>query len=365
MFLYRMKKHIITILLFAIFLPCCSKNSAQPEDKQTSPYPEAVEQNIDDVQLFFAFVAAANISDMQGLAVARNSIIVAEQYYNDAGPDPDPDLHVMSVTKSITSMLVGIAIDQGFIESVDQTLSDFLEDEVDLINPKLGQVTIHQLLTMTCGHDWHEIGSESEYGFWVNAPDQLDYIYAKPIVNTPGTVFNYSDGAAHLVSAILTKATGMSTYAFAKRNLFDPMGLGNRTWDTDNRNIAYGGVGLHIGIHDMIKFGYLVLNNGVFNGRQIVPSDWLNKATSFQISTNNIVSFLSDYGYFWWLGHAHGHDFICANGYGGQFIFIVRSLNLVVCVRTNYRSRTATQAGDNWYRVLDIIINQILPAVKD
>ena len=365
MFPRNMKNLLAVILLFTLLLPGCHNDPVQTEEGASSPFPEAVEQNIDDDQLLLAYVAAANISDLQGLAVARNSVMVAERYYSDAGPEPDPDLHVMSVTKSITSMLVGIAIHQGFIESVDQTVSDFLGEKVDLVNPELGRVTIHQLLTMTCGHDWHEIGTDSEFGDWVTAPDQLDYIIEKPIINTPGTVFNYSDGAAHLVSAILTRATGMNTRAFARQYLFEPMGLGERDWNSDNRGITYGGVGLHIGIHDMIKFGNLVLNNGKFEGQQIVPADWLNTATGFKISTNNIVPYLTDYGYFWWLGSAYGHDFICANGHGGQFIFIVSDLNLVVCARTNYLNRNSTRAGENWYRVLDCIINLFLPAVRE
>ena len=89
------------------------------------------------------------------------------------------------------------------------------------------------------------------------------------------------------------------------------MGLGERIWYGDNRVFSYGGVGLCIGIHDMINIGYLYLNEGYFNGQQIVPTDWINTVSSFHIATGNIIPYLSDYGYFWWLGSAHDHDFIC------------------------------------------------------
>jgi len=349
----------ILIVLLPILSAC--KDSTQNE----IPFPEAEEQGIDGEKLETAFTNARTIADLQGLAVARNGVIVAEEYYNDAGALPDPDLHVMSVTKSISSTLIGIAIEEGFIESVDQNLSDFLGEEVDTLNPELGKVTIHQLMTMTTGHNWHELGGNSEFGDFVRAPDQLNYVMTKPIVNPPGTVFNYSDGAAHLVSAIISKATGMNASEFADHYLFSSMGLGNRIWYTDNRAFSYGGVGLCIGIHDMIDIGYLYLNNGSFNDLQILSSEWIETATSFKISTGNAIPFLSDYGYYWWLGEAHGHDFICANGYGGQFIFIVKNLNLVVCSRSNYRDITSTQAGENWYNILNIIINQVLPSVEE
>ena len=348
---------VLIILLLATLLPGC-------QEKTLEPFPEAVEQNIDGYQLASAFDNAMLISDLQGLAVARNSIIVAEEYFSDAGADPDPDLHVMSVTKSISSTLIGIAIDKGYIESVNQTVSDFLGAEVDTVNPELGQVTIHQLMTMTTGHDWHELGGDSEFGDFVSAPDQLNYVLAKPIINTPGTIFNYSDGAAHLISVIITRATGMDASAFAGQYLFGPMDLGERIWYGDNRMFSYGGVGLCIGIDDMIKIGFLYLQEGIYNGQQIVSPDWISTATEFKIATGNVIPFLKDYGYYWWLGNAHGHDFICANGYGGQFIFIVKELNLVVCSRTNYRHMDSSKAGENWYNILNIIINQILPAVK-
>ncbi|KPL09368.1 MAG: hypothetical protein AMS26_22950 [Bacteroides sp. SM23_62] len=349
-----------TWYLLVILLTCASACQEQPDNL----YPDADHQNIDGIRLTQAFASAGQIKDLQGLAVARNGVLVAEKYLNNATAEPDPYLHVMSVTKSITATLVGIAMEKGFIGSVDQTLSDFLGAEVDTLNPDLGKVTIHQLLTMTCGQDWHELGGDSEFGAFASAPDQLKYVLEKPIVHAPGTLFNYSDGAAHLVSAVLTRATGMETSVFADQYLFEPMGLGKRSWYADNRLVAYGGVGLCIGIHDMLEIGFMYLNEGFYDGRQIVPAAWIEKATSFKISSNNEIPFLADYGYFWWLGNAHGHDYICANGYGGQFIFIVKDLGLVVCSRSNYRHIDPSQAGQNWYNILDIIINQVLPAVR-
>jgi len=355
-------KSVLTgaLILWGLLTLQCNKAVSDNESKK---FPLAAEQDIDVEQLALAFEKAARIEDLQGLAISRNNIIVAEEYYSEVGPEPDPLLHVMSVTKSITSTLVGIAIDNGFIADTEQTVFDFFGAEVDTVNTALGNVTLHQLLTMTCGHDWHEIGTYSEFGDFVNAPDQLTYIFEKPVVNTPGTLFNYSDGAAHLVSAILEKGTGMSTADFASQYLFTPLEIGPRIWYADNRSIAYGGVGLCIGFHDMIKMGHLYLNNGYYKDQQVVSSEWIERAIQQQISTNNIIPFLKDYGYYWWLGDAHGHDFICANGYGGQFIVVVQNLNLVICSRSNYRNRTREEADNNWYQILDLILNDILPAV--
>jgi len=164
---------IFTLLIIILVLHSCKKQSTAINN---DPYPKATKQNIDSKQLEIAFNKARQIADLQGIAVARNEIIVAEEYSSDAGSDPDPALHVMSVTKSITSSLVGIAIEQGYIQNVNQTVSDFLGAEVDTVNPALGQVTIQQLLKMTCGHDWKEIGPVSEWDDFASAPDQLNYM---------------------------------------------------------------------------------------------------------------------------------------------------------------------------------------------
>lgn len=350
----RLLKSGLFILLLLVVSSC-----------QDHLFPEAREQSFNEKKLEEAFIHARTIPDLQGLAVARNGIIVAEEYYGTSGAEPDSLLHVMSVTKSITATLIGIALEKGYLNSVDQQLVEFLGEEVDTLNPELGQVTIQQLMMMTAGQGWHELDGNSEFNAFATAPDQLNYILEKPVVYPVGTKFNYSDGAAHLVSVILSEATGMDASAFADAYLFGPMGMGERLWYGDNRGYAYGGVGLCIGIHDMLKIGDLYLNDGWYNDHQIVPAAWIQEATKFHINTNNVIPYLTDYGYFWWLGTASGHDFICANGYGGQFIFVMKDLNLVVCTRTNYRGLTQQKAGENWYTVLGIIINEIVPAVED
>ena len=355
---------ITGLLLILLLIPGTNSCEEQSAPTETGPFPEARKQNIDVAQLVIAFEMADQIDDLRGLAVARNGVIVAERYYCYYGPAPDPPLHVMSVTKSISATLVGICLDKGYIDNINQPVSDFLGADLDSINPQLAQVTIRQLLTMSAGQDWKEIGPVSEFMNWVTAPNQLHYIYEKPLINPPGTVFNYSDGSAHMISAVIQNATGMTASAFADSFLFKPLDLGSRIWNADKQGISFGGVGLCIGIYDMIAFGQLYLNEGSYNEHQIVSSGWIEESTGFAISTGSLIPILGDYGYFWWLGDAYGHHFFCANGYGGQFILVCRELNLVIAARTNWANISGTQADENWDRVLSLIVNEILPAVN-
>ncbi len=246
--------------------------ACEDPDKQTLTYNMAM---IDD-----AFESAEQIADLRSLVVAQNKLIVKEDYYRGATNSASATFDVRSVTKSITATLIGIAIDHGFIDNVEQTIGELLTVYPYTIPPAVRAVTLHQLLCMSSGMDWREIGVTSEFGTWVNSPDQLEYALNKPFGPQPGTAFLYSDGGAHIVGAILESATNMQPADFALEYLFTPLGIGTRNWLEDNQGHNFGGVGLCIGPADMLKIGQLYLNNGKFDGEQVVSKSWVNAATA-------------------------------------------------------------------------------------
>jgi len=338
----------------AIFQIDCSETPDSPI--------QAFNQNIDSSQLAEAYALAGQIDGMKSLLVERNGIIVAEYYFN--GDDPE-DLHdVRSVTKSFSSALIGIAIEKGYIESVDNSLADYLGSVIENLDEERGAITIRQLLTMSCGLEWSEIGDYSEFNAWVTSPDQINYILAKPFVTTPGTHFNYSDGAAHLISVVLEEASGMSAQEFSYEYLFKPLEIEPRPWLSDNRGYNYGGVGLFVSPRDMIKLGRLYLEKGKYKGEDVIPAEWISTSTQNHIYTNNAVPYGPNYGYFWWVTEVQSHNAYFANGYGGQFIFNVPDLNLVVVATCNWRN-TGGQADTHWYNIISIIVNNIIPAVHE
>ena len=342
------------ILTGLVLVSCTSDNAVNNIDN-----PEYDDKKIDE-----AFQLISQVQGIRSLVVSFNSEIIREEYFNNTGPGPDSILDVRSVTKSITSTLIGIALDKGYLKSLNQTLDEFIAPLVDTLSTKMGAITIRQLLTMTAGFEWHEINEESEFPQFVYAPDQLEYVLNKPFIHTPGTVFNYSDGAAHLTSVVLTEATGMSASEFANVNLFEPLGIGERFWYEDNRGYNYGGVGLCIGPHDMIKIGQLIMQKGEYNGKKIVSENWIDKATSVHITTNNALPYLPNYGYYWWKGNQYGHDFSMAVGYGGQFIIIVHDLSLVASATCEFRGLSDI-SGRNWNSIINIIMNNVMPAFID
>lgn len=344
-----MLRPAVAALLLAA-LPSCGGGAAP------APGPAGgTAQRLDD-----AFGRAAPIPHITSLAVSRGSRLEREAYWNGGGPDTPQD--VRSVTKSVVALLVGIALERGCLGSVDETLAQRLEPFVGHLEPAKGRITLRHLLTMSSGFEWHELGSVSEYNGWVTAPNQVDYLLARPLVTEPGTRFEYNSAALHLLSVILRHACGASTSLLAQRDLFGPLGIGERPWERDEQGYDNGAAGLSITPRDMQAIGDLVLNQGRSGDRQVVEASWIQAATRVQIATNNAIAYGPGYGYGWWVGQSAGSDVAFAMGYGGQFIVIAPSTRVVVTATAQWRGIGSAAADDQWSRIIDLVMNQVLPA---
>jgi len=352
------RSQVLVIVAMAIaFLSGCDGEGA----KDPGRFPLAEEFGMDPGLLNEAYMEAEILPNLTSLLVSRSDTLIAEAYFNGSA---DTTLHdVRSVTKSFTSALIGIAIDRGLIESTEQTLAELLQETEPDLEGEVAGITLHQLLTMTTGQAWSEIPGPSEFNDFVRAPDQLTYALEKEFVATLGAKFNYSDGAAHIVSAILSEATGMSAFAYAGNVLLEPLDAGFYNYYVDNRGISYGGVGLMVTSRLLVNFGILYKNEGVFAGQRIIPADWVNESWKTHIYTGNIIPHGSRYGYYWWMGTENGHQVYFAMGYGGQFIVVVPDLDLVA-VATNRFIQTSSPADVEWLNTLNLIFDMVLPSVK-
>lgn len=351
--------HKLLICFAIFFVICCSdKNPTTP-----SAYPQAEEQNIDSALLEQAYVAARNNGGVLSLIVARNNVVVADEYF--IADRTDTTNSIRSVTKSVVSALIGIAIDNGYINSIDDEIGPYLQ-QIAVFDEEKGKISIRHLLTMSSGFPWQELdATATDYSKWARASNQVNYLLALPIINPPGNVFTYNSGASHLLSVILELSTGMSTYHFARDYLFQPLGISRKLeWSVDQQEYYNGSSTLRLGPHEMFRFGLLFLNNGAHNGEQILPADWVHLSTQTHITTDDAVPFGPGYGFLWWTGTAANHDCYFANGWGGQFIFNVPDLNLTIVAQSDW-SAGLRPAHEQWWDTINIIINQILPAVKE
>jgi CubicO group peptidase (beta-lactamase class C family) len=305
--------------------------------------------------------ATPAIPGLRSILVVRHGRLIAEQYRAHGGAD---SLYALrSVTKSVMSLLIGSAIQRGDISGTDQTLGELFRPPLPSLAPADAAITVGDLLTMTAGFQWDEVGV-TEYNNWVLAPDQIDYLLARPIVSPPGTTFNYNSAAVHLLSAVLEVDAG-GTAAFADSCLFAPLGIHARDWELDNRGIPNGGAGLYLRPRDIAKIGQLVLQRGRSGVTAVVPQRWVAEATRNHIATGGGLGSLGPmwYGDLWWLGSAAGHDFVLARGYGGQLVYIVPDLDLVVVTTATWQG-LGGGAEAQAAAIAGLIVSGILPSVR-
>jgi len=268
--------------------------------------------------------------------------------------------------------LVGIAIDQGYIEGVDQTvLSLFPDREITNLDARKQAMTVEDLLTMRAGLDWPPgpcwwlDGAEcSDYTTQIMLEDEdsLQFILDQPMANDPGSTFVYTSGASHLLSAMIREQTGLSALDFAKEHLFKPLGIRNVTWQTDGEGLYMGWSDLAMYPHDMAKFGYLFLNEGQWDGEQIVSAEWVRASQQPHAANNSNVGIQPMYGYQWWVNP--DLRFYNAAGSGGNYIIVIPEQDMVVVFTSNIKGKQLGQGKWSEATPEELFRVYILPAVE-
>jgi CubicO group peptidase (beta-lactamase class C family) len=259
--------------------------------------------------------------DVHSLHVVRGGYLVTDVYFHPYEPNTKHD--IASVTKSIMSTIVGIAIDGGYIRDVRQSVLEiFPEREVANVDARKQALTIEDLLTMSAGFSWGQNGDQTSLFQMMQSPDWVQFVLDLPMSHKPGERFEYNSGGVHLLSAIVHESTGMTVGEFARRHLFEPLGVNDIDWPTDpwgRDNIGWGNVRMRP--HDMLKVGYLYLNGGRWKGERVLSERWVDAATSQSVALDG-----DGYGYLWWIESGT----LSALGRGGQNIFVLPDENMVV-----------------------------------
>ena len=351
---------MVSVIIGLLVVVTCS-TGVLFKDNITKPYPWPVSapeyQGLNPDVLRGAFESIGKMDRVYSLLIVRNGYLVVEWYHQDHPENRmDP---VYSATKSVTSALVGIALEKGYIDSTDQKLQDYFQDELEsCTDPRKRDITIRHLLTMQAG--FGEILTMPVYKKdWNNL---LKIIIESLHQYDPGEDFCYSSHSVHLLSGIITRATGMSTLAFAQKHLFRPLGIQKVKWLTDGNGIYYGGSCLYLSPRDMARFGYLYLNNGRIDGKQILSSEWIETSVRNYRDFTEPWHEMEDvgYGYLWWTGRFGRYPVYFASGYGGQFILNVPDLDMVIVTTANSDTEIEWEQMES---LLSVVSDHILPAV--
>jgi CubicO group peptidase (beta-lactamase class C family) len=387
-----MKKEILIISIFALSIISCNSDTSS---QYTYQPPENIndglnvgtldEVNIDSALIIKAMnkIQQGKFEEVHSMLIYKDNKLVFEKYFKGHQFKWDASKHhgdlvawnrnmlhnIMSATKSVTSVCVGIAIKKGFIKSVHQSIFDYLPEHQHLKVDGKEKITIEHLLTMTSGLEWKEWSApysssdNPNIGIWYQDKDPITYILEKPQIDKPGSSFNYSSGNTIVLGEIIRNATKMTIDEFSYKYLFKPLGIDSSSWAVKYEN-GVDANNLKITPRDMTKIGVTFLNNGIWNGEQIIPEQWLLKSTTSFPGNNKIEvpgeAGENGYSYSWWVkpitSSGKTINMFYAMGWGGQYIMIIPKLSAVVVF-----------TGGNYTRkppAFKILNKYIIPAIE-
>jgi CubicO group peptidase (beta-lactamase class C family) len=291
--------------------------------------------------------------------IIRNGYLVSERYFN--GFDKNDFHNIRSVSKSFLSALLGIAIHKNYIPDLDVKIMDYFPEYVNA-DSRFRQVTIRHLITMHSGLD----NDHNNFGPIFYSDDWLGATLNQTLIANPGEEFHYTTAGTHLLSAILTKSSGMSSYDFAQTYLFNPLNISLGLWEKGPRGYYFGGSDMHTSPRNMAKFGQLYMNNGMMNDVRIVPSAWVTSSIQDRMLREDLTwGPLTNmgYGYLWWLGTISGYKAFIALGHGGQFIIAIPELQMIVTTVSQSYYLDWDQADEQERAVLHVVDEYFMNAL--
>ena len=289
------------------------------------------------------------------------ALLVAEYYFG--GVDSTTLFDVRSVTKSVLSALIGTALRDGVLPGTGATIAPYLASS-DTLDPADSAVTLHDLLTMTSGYQWSE-ETGPDYNLWIVADDHVQYLLDRPHATGPGVNFTYNSAAVHTLGVVLQDAAATPLPAYASDHLFHALGVDTVVWEELDRGTVNGGSGIALRARDLLKLGQLYLQGGWSGNASVVPQSWVDSVTRPHFSWRITVGAQRNvtYGMLWWVSDGSPAAFF-AWGYGGQFVYVVPTRDLVAVATTEWRALTETTPEALAASVLGVIVGDVVPAAR-
>jgi CubicO group peptidase (beta-lactamase class C family) len=381
-----MSRPLLALGLALLALPCAAQAQDSPagcpiparlDDGWTMATPKDTGFDSDKLCPLDKFIGQWTGAKIHGVVVVRHGKLVMERYYKGMPPresgrsdavqfGPTVTHYIHSISKSVTSLLIGIARGEGKFPDLDAPAIDHLPPQyADATTPDNARITLRDLLTMSSGREWDEVRpyGDPKNSVWqmVRAPDLYRFVLQQRVADKPGTVFNYDSGDTELLGLVLAHSTGQSIDDYARDKLFGPLGITDFDWvKMRNSGQPFAAGGLLLRPRDMAKLGQLLLTDGQWNGKQVVPKGWVAESTKPRVKAGGL-----DYGYQWWLGRTFlkGRElhWTAGFGYGGQRLFVQPDLDLVVAVTAG---DYASPNRDQGMIPLDVFAQHVLPAIS-
>ncbi|MCP5104433.1 MAG: serine hydrolase [bacterium] len=374
--LKKTKATILPVILVVVVLAICTlstgASSKAPWPTKEWPRSTPEQQKLDPVQLkelVRLIREGKKFPDLHSLLIVRKGYLVLEEYF--AGYDADSIHTLQSVSKSFTSAMIGIAVQQKKIKSIDEKILDFFPnvDKIKNMEKRKAAMKLRDLLTMRSGTDYHEGYTGSPHSRLNKLEKGWDRFYLdREMIREPGSYFRYDSGGVILMSSILKNRTGMHADAFAQRYLFPPLGISKVKWFKNKEGHPHTGGGLYLQPRDMAKFGLLYSRGGRWEDRQVVPARWVKESVRMHVTFEDQSSRRRDkrsigYGFLWWIlppdpKGVGKSNIYAAMGFRAQYIFVIPEHDMVVVVTGGTRS------GVDQRKPIGFLYTHILPSVR-
>ena len=346
--------NLVRCSMFSQDLESVDYKPLQGDDwKVSTPAEQGLDSNLVE-ELYFD---AAKLETLFGLLVIKNGYLIAEGYFNEGSVDQLSGRQ--STTKSVTSALVGIALDQGYLSSLDQKMIDFFPEFADQIDDmRKEEITIRDLLKMRAGYpDEERAPSYLEIMFFSDNWRWLPHLIDFPLLSDPGTEFKYSNLTSHLLGVIVARATDTDLMSYAQENLFSPIDAEVGDWSRDADNYNMGALEIYLTARDMAKFGLLYISDGAYEKDQVISTEWIRNSLERYTENIKVGEWLSSrygffrdigYGYQWWSARAGSHHFDYASGHGGNYIIMLHELDMIIVTTADPLYGPKLAGGGGW-----------------
>lgn len=357
-----MKTNLLILILLIIFAGC-----KKDEDKTDYQYsvPETFADDLETASLesvdmekveickMIDYINSIEQNNIHNILIFRKNKLVFEQYFEGYSLDftnadlngelmeynRETDHFIASISKSVTSVVFGVAINMGFIQDLNKKIIDYFPEYADILIDGKENITVENVLTMQCGLEYDEStylynDSRSDTYQMMHSEDPIRFVLSKPLTTTPGTEFHYNTGSPNILAAIIEKETGETFFDWANSNFFDAMKIQGGKWSIMANGVPMVSGGLYLRARELSKIGLMFLNDGVWLGKRFVSADWIEKSTFEQVSTGNSFFENTSYGFQWWITNFTVNNKSCkcyfGAGWGDQFLFVIPDLDLVV-----------------------------------
>ena len=317
---------------------------------------KAAEPYLDQKRVAETVAKAAELPRLHALIVAQDGKPIVERVFR--GPGLDRPVNIKSASKSIISALIGIAIDEGMIKNAKEPILPLLQKRAPAdLDPKVATITVDHLLSMRSGLE--RTSGLQNYGRWVQSPNWVSFALSREFIDEPGGNMLYSTGNTHLLSAILTDVSGQTTWDLAREWLGKPLEINIPEWMRDPQGVYFGGNEMLLSPRDLLRFGEMYRNGGVYGGYQIVPRQWIRASWT----AHTIDGYGRGYGYGWFIAQAHGHPVYYAWGFGGQMLYVIPSLKLTIAATSD--TNTRSMVDGHLCKLHELVAAGFMPAVME